>query len=131
MEDEIEFLIDGTREAMDKAVTHLEKQLANIISPNPISSLGDHKKTIRKNAAVMYLDVEKLLSKIPDEELDNQNVINSWKYGIDGGLDICAGGMAYLASEALDERNSELSAIAIVSALGDRQDQGERKSFTK
>ena len=31
---------------------------------------------------------------------------------------------------ALDERNSDLSAIAVVSALGDRQDQGERKSFT-
>ena len=68
--------------------------------------------------------------QIPDEEMDNQNVINSWKYGIDGGLDICAGGMAYLASVALDERNSDLSSIAVVSALGDRQDQGERKSFT-
>ena len=68
--------------------------------------------------------------QIPDEELDNPNVINSWKYGIDGGADICSGGMAYLASEALDERNSDLSALAIVSALGDRQDQGERKSFT-
>lgn len=68
--------------------------------------------------------------QIPDEELDNQNVINSWKYGIDGGTDICSGGMAYLASEALDERNSDLSALAIVSALGDRQDGGERKSFT-
>ncbi len=67
--------------------------------------------------------------QIPDEELDNQNVINSWKYGIDGGVDICAGGMAYLASMALDEKNSDLSAIAVVSALGDRQDQGERKSF--
>jgi len=31
---------------------------------------------------------------------------------------------------ALDEKNSDLSAIAVVSALGDRQDQGERKSFT-
>jgi len=67
--------------------------------------------------------------QIPDIEKDNQNVINSWKYGIDGGLEICAGGMAYLASEALDERNSECSAIAVVSALGDRHDQGERKSF--
>jgi len=38
--------------------------------------------------------------------------------------------MAYLASMALDEKNSDLSAIAVVSALGDRQDQGERKSFT-
>jgi len=68
--------------------------------------------------------------QIPEEEKDNQNVINSWKYGIDGGVEICAGGMAYLASMALDEKNSDLSAIAVVSALGDRQDQGERKSFT-
>jgi RecJ-like exonuclease len=68
--------------------------------------------------------------QIPEEEMDNQNVINAWKYGIDGGVEICAGGMAYLASMALDERNSDLSAIAVVSALGDRQDQGERKSFT-
>jgi RecJ-like exonuclease len=67
--------------------------------------------------------------QISDQEIDNQNVINSWKYGIDGGAEICAGGMAYLASVALDERNSDLSAIAVVSALGDRQDQGERKSF--
>ncbi|MBT8173100.1 MAG: DHH family phosphoesterase [Nitrosopumilus sp.] len=68
--------------------------------------------------------------QIPDKEIDNQNVINAWKYGIDGGVEICAGGMAYLAAMSLDEKNSDLSAIAVVSALGDRQDQGERKSFT-
>ena len=67
--------------------------------------------------------------QISDEEKENQNVINAWNYGIDGGSEICAGGMAYLASVALDEKNSDLSAIAVVSALGDRQDQGERKSF--
>ena len=68
--------------------------------------------------------------QISEEEKDNQNVINAWKYGIDGGSEICAGGMAYLAAMALDEKNSDLSEIAVVSALGDRQDQGERKSFT-
>lgn len=68
--------------------------------------------------------------QIPDDEHDNQRVLNAWKYGMDGGTEICAGGMAYLASQALDERNSDLSSIAVVSALGDRQDQGERKSFT-
>ena len=68
--------------------------------------------------------------QIPEEEHDNQRVLNAWKYGIDGGSEICAGGMAYLASLALDEKNDDLSAIAVVSALGDRQDQGERKSFT-
>ena len=68
--------------------------------------------------------------QIPEEEFDNQNVINAWKYGIDGGVEICAGGMAYFASNALDEKNADLSSIAVISALGDRQDQGERKSFT-
>ncbi len=68
--------------------------------------------------------------QIPEEELENQNVINAWRYEMDGGVEICAGGMAYLASMALDEKNSDLSAVAVVSALGDRQDQGERKSFT-
>ena len=68
--------------------------------------------------------------QISEEEKDNQNVINAWKYEIDGGSEICAGGMAYLAAMALNEKNSDLSEIAVVSALGDRQDQGERKSFT-
>ena len=67
--------------------------------------------------------------QIPDEEIDNQNVINAWKFDIDGGTEICAGGMAYLASTALNKDNKDLSGIAVVSALGDRQDQGTKKSF--
>ena len=68
--------------------------------------------------------------QISDQEIENQNVINSWKYGIDGGMEICAGGMAYLASMAIDEKNSDLSAVAVIAALGDRQDQGEKRSLT-
>ena len=30
MEEEIQFVIDGTKEAMDNALRHLEKKLANI-----------------------------------------------------------------------------------------------------
>lgn len=66
---------------------------------------------------------------VSEKEVENQNVINSWKYEIDGGMEICAGGMAYLASMAMDEKNSDLSAIAVVAALGDRQDQGEKRSL--
>ncbi len=68
--------------------------------------------------------------QISDSEMDNPRTINAWKYGIDGGTEICAGGMAYLAAMSLDDKNSDLSAVAVVAALGDRQDQGERKSFT-
>jgi single-stranded-DNA-specific exonuclease len=68
--------------------------------------------------------------QISENEHDNLRVINAWKYGIDGGTEICAGGMAYFAAMSLDDKNSDLSALAVVAALGDRQDQGERKSFT-
>ena len=68
--------------------------------------------------------------QIPQEEFDNQKVINSWKYDVDGGKDVSAGGMAYLVSKALHKENSDLAWIAVVAALGDRQDQGEKKSFT-
>ena len=67
--------------------------------------------------------------QIPEEEFDNERVINAWKYGIDGGNQICAGGMAFEAAKALDEKNIDLAGISVVSALGDRQDQGEKKSF--
>jgi len=67
--------------------------------------------------------------QIPDMEIDNQRVINAWKFGFDGGVDICAGGMAYLAATALKKENNDLSGVAVISALGDRQDQGKKKSF--
>ena len=68
--------------------------------------------------------------QIPQEEFDNERVINAWKYDIDGGLDVSAGGMAYLVSKALHKENTDLAWIAVVAALGDRQDRGEKKSFT-
>lgn len=67
---------------------------------------------------------------IPETEMDNERVINSWKFGVDGGVDVCAGGMAYLAAEHMDKDNSDLSPLAVVAALGDRQDQGEKRSLT-
>lgn len=66
---------------------------------------------------------------IPDDEKDNERVINSWKYNMDGGTEICSGGMAYLAATAMDRRNRDLSPVAVVAALGDRQDQGEKRSL--
>jgi len=68
--------------------------------------------------------------QISEDEHDNPRILNSWKYDIDGGTEISAGGMAFLAAMALNDKNSDLSAVAVVAALGDRQDQGERKSFT-
>jgi RecJ-like exonuclease len=70
--------------------------------------------------------------QIPEEEIltdDAGQVLNAWKYGIDGGIEVPAGGMAYMVASALDRKNRDLSRVAVVSAVGDRQDQGDKKSF--
>ncbi len=67
--------------------------------------------------------------QIPQEEFDNERVINAWKFGMDGGVDVSAGGMSYLVSKSLHKENIDLAWIAVVAALGDRQDSGEKKSF--
>lgn len=68
--------------------------------------------------------------QLPKDEEDNERVLNAWKYGIDGGIDVCAGGMAYMVASTLDSKNKDLSALAVVAAVADRQDQGEKKSLT-
>ncbi|MCY3854608.1 MAG: DHH family phosphoesterase [Thaumarchaeota archaeon] len=68
--------------------------------------------------------------RISNTELDNERIINAWKYGIDGGREICSGGMAYLASNIIDKKNEDLAWLSTIAALGDRQDQGEKKLFT-
>ena len=100
----------------DSREFHIITDLAGGFSKNLDESLGEN---------WIVLDHH----QISEDEKENQKVINAWKYGIDGGTEICAGGMAFLAAIALDDKNTDLSAIAVVSALGDRQDQGERKSF--
>ena len=70
--------------------------------------------------------------EIIEEEIlaDNEaQILNPWKFGVDGGREVSAGGMAYMVASTLDLKNRDLSAIAVVSAVADRQDQGEKKSF--
>ncbi len=61
---------------------------------------------------------------------EDGQILNPWKFGIDGGREVPAGGMAYLVASRLDFKNRDLSAIAVVSAVADRQDQGNKKSFS-
>jgi RecJ-like exonuclease len=70
--------------------------------------------------------------QMPQEEMTadyNDQILNAWKYDIDGGSEISAGGMAYMIANAIDRKNKDLSATAIISAIGDRQDQGDKKSL--
>src|ERR671913_256957 len=75
---------------------------------------------------------------IDHEEFSNENtdrnygdqIINAWNYGFNGAREICTGTMSYLLSTMLDKKNSDLSAIAVIAALGDRQDLGDKKTLT-
>jgi single-stranded-DNA-specific exonuclease len=64
-----------------------------------------------------------------EQQRDEDQILNPWIYGIDGGREVSAGGMAYMVANTLDSKNRDLSAMAIVSAVADRQDQGDKKSF--
>ncbi|MFH1663702.1 MAG: LAGLIDADG family homing endonuclease [archaeon] len=47
---------------------------------------------------------------------------NPFLFGFDGGTEISGAGMTYLVAKEIDEKNKDLSALAIVGAVGDMQD---------
>jgi single-stranded-DNA-specific exonuclease len=61
-------------------------------------------------------------------DYDSQ-IINAWKYGLDGEREISAGGLCYTLATMLDKRNQDLSALAVIAALGDRQDSGDKRAL--
>ena len=68
--------------------------------------------------------------QVPEADRSNSRLFNAWSYGYDGGDEACSSTMAYALAKALDDRqNRDLSAVAIVGALGDRQDKGPERSL--
>jgi len=60
----------------------------------------------------------------PDEKVFH---VNPHMFGFDGAREISGSGIAYLVARAMDARNLDLSALAVVGALGDMQDRGEKR----
>ena len=92
---------------------------------------GGWASNLRKNLDDKWAIIDH--HEISEEEVltdDRGQILNPWKYGIDGGREVSAGGMAYLVASALDLKNRDLSAMAVVSAIADRQDQGDKRSFS-
>ena len=86
---------------------------------------------LRKTLADKWVIVDH--HEITEEEVltdDGGQILNPWKFGIDGGKEVAAGGMAYLVASTLDFKNRDLSAMAVVSAVADKQDEGDKKSFS-
>ncbi|MBD3263167.1 hypothetical protein GF374_02195 [Candidatus Woesearchaeota archaeon] len=96
----------------------------------------------KKNYKVFFLldygskEINQIAKEIPDktffvldhhpidEKADyrtNARNINPYFYNIDGGKDVCGATICYLFARALNEKNKDLSALAIVGAVGDSQ----------
>ena len=67
--------------------------------------------------------------QISPEDSKNPAVVNAWYYGYDGGKEACSSGMAYFFATSLDTINDDLSPLAVVGALADRQDSGPGRSL--
>ncbi|RLE55543.1 MAG: hypothetical protein DRJ30_03575 [Candidatus Methanomethylicota archaeon] len=55
--------------------------------------------------------------------------VNPHLFGVDGSRFLSSSGVAYLVAREISHENFDLSPIAVVGALGDRQDCGERKNL--
>jgi len=63
-------------------------------------------------------------------DLAKASVLNVWQYGYDGGREACSSTMAYFFASTMDKGNSDLSYLAVVGAVADRQDAGQGRSLT-
>ena len=68
--------------------------------------------------------------EISEADLGNRSVVNAWAFGYDGGKEASSSTMAYFFAVALDPANADLSVLAVVGALADRQDSGPGRALT-
>jgi len=76
------------------------------------------------------LDIIVLDHHLPvDVEAPNIVHVNPLVHGLDGARGISGAGVSYLFSKRIDGGNVDLSPLAIVGALADQQDKGEKKAL--
>ena len=68
--------------------------------------------------------------QLSDGDMRNPAVVNAWAYGFDGGREACSSSMAYFFATSIDTSNRDLSPLAVVGAVADRQDCGQGRSLT-
>jgi RecJ-like exonuclease len=87
-----------------------------------------------------YLDVLEIHLKnsqivVLDHHLSNKSEgsniihINPLLHGLDGARGISGAGVSYFLAKSFDKKNVDLSPLAIIGALADRQDKGDKKSL--
>ncbi|HEV2118783.1 MAG TPA: DHH family phosphoesterase [Candidatus Bathyarchaeia archaeon] len=81
---------------------------------------------ILKNREIVIADHHQMLGEPPA----NLHHFNTHLLGFNGSEEISGAGTSYLLAKALDQKNVDLSPLAIVGCLGDQQDKGPKRSLT-
>ena len=112
----------------DDVLEELSKTSADFLIFSDIGSgyLSILPKAIGKRKALV-LDHHQMEPK--KEIPENIFHVNPHLFQIDGTVEISGSGLSYLVAKSIDENNVDLSTLAIVGALGDIQDKGEKHSL--
>jgi single-stranded-DNA-specific exonuclease len=119
--------------AMVRVVKQLDEGAVSEINASPqhnivFTDLGSGQKTLLrgiKGKKLFLVDHHQ-----PEAGEDAFFELNPHQFGIDGSKEISAAGTAYLLATAIDPSNTSLVNLAIVGALGDLQDKGNRGTLT-
>lgn len=68
--------------------------------------------------------------QVPEGDIQSRSLVNAWAYGLDGGKEACSSALALFFALALDPTNDDLSPLAVVGAVADRQDGGPGRTLT-
>lgn len=68
--------------------------------------------------------------QISSEEIKMKQVLNSFQFNYKGDQELCTAGIAYFVAKKIDEENIDLSWLAFVAIIAERQDRGEKQSVT-
>ncbi|MFW9923394.1 MAG: DHHA1 domain-containing protein [Candidatus Thorarchaeota archaeon] len=75
---------------------------------------------------IVILDHHPILTQPASESIIN---ISPFDFNYDGAYQISGAGISYFFAKELNKKNTDMAAIAVVGALADRQDKGERNSL--
>ena len=82
-------------------------------------------KNIKKSKKIFILDHHQINGDV-NEEITQ---VNPHLHGIDGGKEISGAGVTYFVAKSLDEKNIDLSPLAVVGAVADMQDKNEKREL--
>jgi single-stranded-DNA-specific exonuclease len=116
-------VIDSVNEKILDQIEAVESDL--VIFSDIGSGYLDIISKVLRNREIVIADHHQPLG----EPGSNLHHFNTHILGFDGSEEISGAGTAYLLAKALDSRNTDLSAMAIVGALGDQQDKGPERRF--